>query len=261
MLYTKEFAEICDTSKKTIIHYDRIGLLKPSRRRGIFRLYEPQQALIFQKIMLLKSFGLKLQEIKIYIHRNDLLQSLFEKKEKELNAQKNVIEKRINKAHEFVLSLKTNKLLISPKIKTIKQYWIYALKKQGRYVDIASHQREIFKLIHDEKYHYPGLTIFHNQGYSPHDSKMTTCVYLGETKPKTIIGVDLIQVPQHKALSYTHIGSYSYMSYIWQFMDKYIIDNHLKCNPELDCREIYWKGSFFEKNEENLVTELQIPLI
>jgi len=187
MLYTKEFAEICDTSKKTIIHYDRIGLLKPSRRRGIFRLYEPQQALIFQKIMLLKSFGLKLQEIKIYIHRNDLLQSLFEKKEKELNAQKNVIEKRINKAHEFVLSLKTNKLLISPKIKTIKQYWIYALKKQGRYVDIASHQREIFKLIHDEKYHYPGLTIFHNQGYSPHDSKMTTCVYLGETKPKTII--------------------------------------------------------------------------
>jgi len=261
MLYTKEFAEICDTSKKTIIHYDRIGLLKPHRRRGVFRLYEPHQALIFQKIMLLKSFGLKLKEIKIYIHRNDLLQPLFEKKEKELIVQKDVIEKRINKAHEFVLSLKNDKLLISPKIKTIKPYWIYALKKQGRYVDIASHQREIFKIIHDEKYYYPGMTIFHNQGYSPHDSKMTTCVYLGETKPKTIMGVNLIQIPEHKTLTYTHIGSYSYMSYIWQFMDKYIIDNHLKCNPELDCREIYWKGSFFEKNEDNLITELQIPIL
>jgi DNA-binding transcriptional MerR regulator len=261
MLLTKEFAEICDTSKKTIIHYDRIGLLKPSRRRGVFRLYEPRQALTFQKIMLLKNFGMKLHEIKIYLHRNDLLQSLFEKKEKELSEQKITLEKRINKAHEFVLSLKTNKLLISPKIKIIKPYWIYALKKQGRYVDIASHQREIFKFIHDEKYHYPGLTIFHNKGYSPHNSKMTTCVYIGETKPKTIIGVDLIQVPEHKILSYTHIGSYSYMSYIWQFMDKYIIDNHLNCNPNLDCREIYWRGNFVEKNEDNLITELQIPLI
>jgi len=260
MLKTNEFAEICDTSKKTIIYYDRIGLLKPSRRRGIFRLYEPKQALLFQKIMLLKSFGLKLKDIKIYLHRNDLLQSLFEKKEKELVKQKTTLEKRINKAHEFVLSLKNNKLLITPKIKSIKSYWIYALKKQGRYVDIASHQREIFKRAGDENYHFPGLTIFHNQGYSPHDSKMTTCVYLGEIKPLPIGGLDIVQVPEHKTLSYTHVGSYSYMSYIWQFMDKYIIDNHLKCHPQLDCREIYWRGSFVEKNEDNLVTELQIPL-
>ncbi len=260
MLFTKEFAEICDTSKKTIIHYDRIGLLKPSRRRGIFRLYEPKQALIFQKITLLKQFGVKLKDIKIYLHRNDLLQALFEKKDKEMTEQKKILEKRIQKAKEFVSSLKTNHLLISPKIKHISPYWIYSLKKQGRYVDIASHQREVFERVGDNTYHYPGMTIFHNKEYAPHDSTMTTCVHLGNAKPKTVAGVDLAQVPQHKTLSYMHIGSYSYMSYVWQFMDTYVTENHLKRLPELDCREIYWRGSFVEQNEENLVTELQIPL-
>lgn len=261
MLKTKAFAEICDTSKKTIIHYDRICLLKPKRRRGIFRLYEPHQALIFQKIALLKSFGLSLKEIKIYLHRNDLLQSLFEKKEKQLEEQKQILEKRINKAREFVESLKHNRLLITPKIKTINSYWLYTLNKRGRYVDIASHQREIFRMAGDEYYYFPGVTIFHNQKYSPHDSKMTTGVYLGDTEPQPAVGLEITNVPQHQTVSYLHIGSYAYMSLIWQYLDQYVIDNHLKVHPQLDCREIYWRGSLVEKNDDNLVTELQIPLI
>lgn len=260
MLLTNEFAQICDTSKKTIIHYDRVGLLKPTRRRGIFRLYEPKQALIYQKIVLLKSFGMKLKDIKIYLHRNDLLQSLFEKKEKEMTQQKQVLEKRIQKATEFIHALKQNRLLISPKIKEIPSYWIYALKRRGRYVDIASHQREIFKLVGDKNYHFPGLTIFHNKKYAPHDSHMTTCVYSEDNKPKNIEGLDTIFVPKHKAVSYRHIGPYSYMSYIWQFMDTYVCNQKLKRHSTLDCREIYWRGSFIEKDENNLITELLIPL-
>lgn len=261
MLSTKAFAEICDTTKKTIIYYDRIGLLKPQIRKHNFRYYQPKQALIFQKIALLKSFNLTLKEIKPYIRRNDLLINLFSNQVKTLEQQKNILEKRINKAKEFTDSLKNQNLLIAPKIKTVNPYWIYALKKQGRYVDIASHQREVFQLAGDKYYHFPGITIFHNQGYSPHDAKMTTGVYLGDSKPQSKPELQTIIVPEHKTISYTHIGSYSYLSYIWQFVDQYMIEHKLKYHPDLDCREIYWRGSLAEKNEENLVTELQIPIL
>jgi len=209
MLSTKAFAEICDTTKKTIIHYDRIGLLKPHRRHHNFRFYQPKQALIFQKIALLKSFNLTLKEIKPFIRRNDLLLNLFTNQVKTLEKQKNILEKRINKAKEFADSIKNQNLLITPKIKTINAYWIYALKKQGRYVDIASHQREVFQLAGDKYYHFPGITIFHNESYSPHDSKMTTGVYLGDTQPQPKLGLQIIAVPEHKTVSYAHIGSYS----------------------------------------------------
>ncbi|PIX70933.1 hypothetical protein CO083_03775 [Candidatus Roizmanbacteria bacterium CG_4_9_14_0_8_um_filter_34_12] len=261
MLLTKAFAEICDTTKKTIIYYDRIGILKPQVRKNNFRYYQPKQALIFQKITLLKSFNLTLKEIKLYIRRNDLLINLFANQVKTLEQQKNILEKRINKAKEFSNSLKNQNLLVTPKIKTINLYWIYALKKQGRYVDIASHQREVFQLAEDKYYHFPGITIFHNHGYSPHDSKMTTGVYLGDTQPQPKPKLQIITVPEHKTVSYIHIGSYSYMSYVWQFVDQYVIEHKLKCHPDLDCREIYWRGSLAEKNEENLVTELQVPIL
>ncbi|MFC1790661.1 MerR family transcriptional regulator [Patescibacteria group bacterium] len=70
MLKTKAFAQLCDTSKRTIIYYDQIGLLKPIRRRGIYRLYHHRQVLKYQKIYLLKSFGLTLKEIKTYLPSN-----------------------------------------------------------------------------------------------------------------------------------------------------------------------------------------------
>ncbi|MCL4374828.1 MerR family transcriptional regulator [Patescibacteria group bacterium] len=261
MLKTKAFAEICDTSKRTIIHYDRIGLLKPHRRRGIFRLYEPRQALTFQKVALLKSFGMSLREIKGYLRRNDLLLSLFEKKERQLTAEKNRLSLQIKKAQEFIASLKTDRLLISPKVKPVNPYWLYTLEKQGRYVDIASHQREIFQRVGDPAYHFPGITIFHNQKYSPHDSRMTTGVYLGDSEPPPIAGVRIVHVPTHQVLSYMHIGSYSYLSYIWQFMDQYIINYHLRRHSQLDCREIYWHGELTKADENDLVTELQIPIL
>ncbi|PIV62589.1 hypothetical protein COS12_01840, partial [Candidatus Roizmanbacteria bacterium CG01_land_8_20_14_3_00_33_9] len=119
MLLTKAFAEICDTTKKTIIYYDRIGILKPQVRKNNFRYYQPKQALIFQKITLLKSFNLTLKEIKLYIRRNDLLINLFANQVKTLEQQKNILEKRINKAKEFSNSLKNQNLLVTPKIKTI----------------------------------------------------------------------------------------------------------------------------------------------
>lgn len=65
MLSTGEFARLCKTTKETLFHYDRIGLLKPRRRTPEgFRLYGAEQYFAFNAISLFKETGSSLAEIK-----------------------------------------------------------------------------------------------------------------------------------------------------------------------------------------------------
>jgi len=82
MLTTQQFADLCDTTKKTILYYDRIGLLKPVMLSNNSRKYEIKQVLHFQKIVLLKSFGFSLDEIKEIIQSNDFNQIFNNRKQK-----------------------------------------------------------------------------------------------------------------------------------------------------------------------------------
>lgn len=265
MLTTQAFADLCGTTKKTIIYYDRIGLLKPaSRRKSLhlyFRLYQPHQVLTFQKILLLKSFGLTLKEVKKYLYCNEALKELFLDKRSQLKEQKESLEKRVAKIDEFLQNLKKGKPMVVPKIKKVGPYVIYGRETVGRYVDIDRHQREIFSLLGKKFFRRSGVTIFREPYFSPAKADMVTGVVIKGQKPKELEGVKIIKVPAYKAVSYTHVGPYSYMSYIWQFLDKYVEENKLKRHPRLDCREFYIVGALREEDEDDFITELQIPIV
>ena len=261
MLTTSEFARLCATTKKTIIHYDRIGLLQPVTKKGTFRFYQPTQVLDFQKIYLLKSFGLTLKQIKDYRSKKDLL-DLFIKTKSDLEVKKIFLENKINKINEFIKNLKNNKPMIDPKIRMIKPYSIYAIRTIGRYVDIDEYQKQIYKKINDLQYQQPGLTIFLDPIYSPHKANMICGVIIKKQNNLNLPSdVEIIKMTNYKALCYTHIGSYRYLSYIWQFLKKYKQMNNLKSDPKRHSLEIYYRGDFVEKNEDNFITELQIPII
>ncbi|MBN1262926.1 MAG: MerR family transcriptional regulator [Candidatus Pacebacteria bacterium] len=261
MLKTKAFAQLCDTTKRTIIYYDEIGLLKPFRRQGFYRLYQPRQVLKYQKIYLLKSFGLSLLEIKKHLPSNRNLLGMFSEKEKTLKNKKEVLEKRLAKIKEFTTNLKKGLPLIVPKIKEIQPYSFYALEKSGRYADISSHQKEIFGMIGDFKFKHVGLTVFYDEGYTPHQARMTTGVLIKSNKIKNFPGIKIIKVPRHQAIAYTHIGSYKYLSYIWQFLNLFFKKEKYQHHPQLFDREFYIVNGAGNRNEENLVTELVIPIL
>src|ERR1035437_1835567 len=62
---TREFATLAGVTVRTLHHYDRVGLLKPSRRnhKG-FRLYGEHDLARLQQIMTLKFIGFSLSQIK-----------------------------------------------------------------------------------------------------------------------------------------------------------------------------------------------------
>jgi len=66
----REFAELTGVTVRTLHHYDRLGLLKPSRyTRAGFRLYSADDFARLEQIVALKFIGFSLNEIKNILQR------------------------------------------------------------------------------------------------------------------------------------------------------------------------------------------------
>ena len=66
---TGAFAKLCKTTKETLFHYDRMGLLKPRYvSQNGYRHYGIEQFFDFDLITTLKETGSSLQEIREYLH-------------------------------------------------------------------------------------------------------------------------------------------------------------------------------------------------
>ncbi|UQZ36922.1 MerR family transcriptional regulator [Paenibacillus sp. PK3_47] len=67
-LTTGEFARLCDVNKRTLFHYDEIGLLKPAltNEKG-YRYYSHRQLDVFLLIQILKDLKMPLKEIRSYL--------------------------------------------------------------------------------------------------------------------------------------------------------------------------------------------------
>lgn len=75
LLKTADFAKICNTTKETIFHYDKINLLKPCYvAENGYRYYALTQSDQFYAVRELQSLGLSLQEIKEKLHSESPLQ-------------------------------------------------------------------------------------------------------------------------------------------------------------------------------------------
>src|ERR1041385_4337062 len=73
MFKVSEFAEKAGVTVRTLHHYDRLGLLKPSERnRSGYRLYGERDLVRLQQIATLKFIGLSLKQIKDVLNGNDL---------------------------------------------------------------------------------------------------------------------------------------------------------------------------------------------
>lgn len=98
---TGDFARLCGTNNRTLIHYDEIGLFKPAYTddRG-YRYYSESQFDVFFTINCLSKLGMPLKEIGAFLnHRNPqaLKKLLLEQREEVLKE-----EERIRKTRQVI---------------------------------------------------------------------------------------------------------------------------------------------------------------
>ncbi len=87
LLSTGEFAKLCNTTKDTLFHYERIGILRPIKvSPNGYRYYHVNQYCEFDIIWILRDAGSSLAEIKEYLKDSNPLSyvELLERKVKEL---------------------------------------------------------------------------------------------------------------------------------------------------------------------------------
>jgi len=84
LFQAREFAELTGVTVRTLHHYDRLGLLKPSRySRAGYRLYRASDVTRLEQIVALKFIGFSLNEIRNILSRNsiDLATALCQQRE------------------------------------------------------------------------------------------------------------------------------------------------------------------------------------
>lgn len=92
-LHIGEVADLFGISTKTLRHYEKMGLVSPSRLDNGYRMYTPDDVRLIQQIRQLQSLGLSLRRIKqILAQENseqaweDVLQSLLDETDEAIDA-------------------------------------------------------------------------------------------------------------------------------------------------------------------------------
>ena len=120
-----EFSHLCETTIKTLRHYDKINLLKPSKIDDFtgYRYYEENQKLILDRIKDLQFAGFTLKEIKKLLteNSNEKLNEQIKKIQEENSKKIKILQKMKKNMENTVIELITNpNFLIVGKIVNIK---------------------------------------------------------------------------------------------------------------------------------------------
>jgi DNA-binding transcriptional MerR regulator len=105
--YVKELSQLTKVSVRTLHHYDKIGLLKPSLRLpNGYRLYSERDLLKLQQILALKFFGFELTHIKLLMQEEINVfdhfraqQKFLEQKIQSLQGASHTLEAVISESH------------------------------------------------------------------------------------------------------------------------------------------------------------------
>lgn len=152
--YVKELSKVTKVSVRTLHHYDKIGLLKPSiRLENNYRVYSEADLLKLQQILALKFFGFELgriktlmeEEINIFDHFR-AQQQFLEQQVKTLQAASHSLEAILSESspHKSV-SWKTILKLIEEyqMTKELKYTWVTEVLNPTELKEYASFEQEL----------------------------------------------------------------------------------------------------------------------
>lgn len=124
LLSSGEFAQMCNVSRELLIHYDKIGLLKPKEVRGNgYRYYSLKQLYLFDVIRFFVDAGMSTKEIKEYLDNRttDLFLGSIQTNIDRMERQREILEARIGMMEK--MRYITQRALSFPKDQPQLSYW------------------------------------------------------------------------------------------------------------------------------------------
>lgn len=258
-----EFAKLASTTKRTILWYDQMEILKPIKtdQQTSYRYYSPSQIIDFQVILLLRKLCFSIEEIKTFLKRNKSLKLLFGLKRKLVEKEIVSLQLALSNINSYYANLDLNGTLVKPQIKKVKPFWIYYIDKVGAYAQIESFCLELVSYFKNAPKSMTTLSLFEEEQYRPQKAKMKIAVVWKRNlklKPGTEKMVKKMLVPSYKALSYTHRGFGSLLSLMWKQLEKYAKKRGFTLNHHLPFADLeYYRKKI---NSEEILFEINLPI-
>lgn len=271
MLKIGEFSKLTKVSVRMLHYYDDVGLLKPMKTDTItgYRLYSVSQVPILQKIIMLRDFNFQVPEIEDALKNwsDDVLTARLNLKIKE---KQNTIlqeQKQIENIELAIESIKKQQLDIHYNIivKKIPAKTVLSLRK---IIPDYNHEgvlwKEIFQYARKNhidiiKQNDNNIAIYHDNDHKDTEVDVEVCVLVkniqNSTEPfqfKQLNKVDTMACMMVRG-KYSNLAT-AYHSFMY-WLDE---------NPQYEMsgltRQICHRDHTNEENEEDYLTEIQIPV-
>lgn len=256
-----ELAKLASTTKRTILFYDEKGVLKPVKvNSSNYRFYQERQILDYQRILLLSTLGVSLDEMKTYLKKNGDLAKLFDDKKELIEKEIQLLEFNLKNLTKFQSNLKANGTMVDPKIKVLQPFGVYYVEKIGPYIKINQYCLELLDMFENKKSELTTLSIFEEQGYRPKKSHIKIGVIAtkgAKVKKEFKNQVKYVSFNPGKVLTYTHYGSTNLLSLFWKELEKYAEINNIKIRKVQPDFEIYRK---VDKDVTKQFFEIYLPI-
>lgn len=242
-----ELAKLASTTKRTILFYDEKGVLKPFKINSVnYRFYLERQILDYQRILLLSTLGVSLNEMKIFLRKNNDLSKLFDEKKEMIKKEIRLLEFNLRNLIKFQRNLELNGTMVDPTVKIMPPFKVYFIEKVGPYAKIGRYCEELSKMFSAKGRSFTTLAIFEDQGYRPRESRIKICAFARagmrlKEKYKDLVR-EMIFKPG-KVISYNYCGSGEMLSLFWKELEKYCRIKGYEQRGGTPDFEIYWKVS------------------
>lgn len=268
-----DVSEICHLSRRTLRHYDNIGLLKPEKVDGEtgYRYYGRAQIFYVSVIQDLKSLGFSLPEIKEALLPENLekLKNLYRKKHLEVQTQIKTlsqIEERLHFRLDLIERIQFLEQNLSDfpdlhvELKTLpeRQIVFTRYKSSLDFEGLALRIQELYSLI--EKYQLnafgPYMLIFHNDYQDSHPDPLEMAIALKEKDPRELPCTR--PLPSGLYACTVFFGPHEKTFPAYEKLLSWLHIHHYKITgPAI---KIYTKSLAFTDNTEKLLCEIQIPV-
>ncbi|OPJ65269.1 MerR family transcriptional regulator [Clostridium oryzae] len=261
---TGEFAKMCNVEKHVLFHYDNIGLFKPAiiNKNG-YRYYSYDQYFTFCVILNLKSLGMSLKDIKIYLeHRNS---SIFLKLLEEKSTQ---VAEEIKRFQDIQKTIDTMKLLTTEAMNSSNNIYLKSLPAEIilRSDNIEDSSNKNFANFMQEYTRFCnnlGITIQESVGSiisvnSLRKKNFTGFSYLYIKSDSFLEGKTVIRKPGIYLCAYFK-GNYDDISHMYTKMLNYANENNIVLGDY--SFEEYLISDIAEKEQDNYVTKLMIETL
>ena len=256
-----DLAKIAATTKRTIHFYGEKGVLKPVKVNSKkYRLYEEQQVLDYQMILLLTSFGVSLGEIKKYLKKKGNLTELFNNKKLSIQKQIDKLQFDLNNLNKFLANLKENGTMVNPQIKTLAPFKVYYIEKVSSYAKIADYCCDLKNMFVNDGKNLTTLAIFENPTYQPKKSKIKIGVVADreiKIKDQFKNAVRSIIFNPGQVITYTHNGAGELLSLFWKELEKYCRLKKIEVKKNVPDFEIYRE---LNDNPSKQFFEIYLPI-